>query len=154
MSYFKLIGNIKDILSIDSRIKTITEGEVDDLDQYRQNIPTMAHITVSSGTLEENLNVYNVVVSVLDKVDENNNITIDKFKGNDNRQEIFNKTDNIIRRFFMKFRGQAEGQNIYIDGQPSIDKVLETETSNRLAGWDMSFTVGVPNELIDSCETI
>ena len=154
MSYFKLINGIKDLLQSDSRIKTVTEGDIDDIDAYKQNIPAMAHIIVNGGTVNDNLNVYNVVVSVLDIVDENNNITQEKFLGNDNLQEVYNSTDNIIRRFYMKFKKQAQGDNIYIDGQPSFDKVLDTETQNRIAGWDLTFSVGVPDLTIDSCQEI
>ena len=154
MSYFKLINGIKDMLRSDSRVITITEGDVDDLDAYRQNIPVLAHIVVSSGTVEENLNIYSVVVSVLDIVTENNNITEEKFLGNSNLQEVYNNTDNIIRRFYMKFNKQATEDGLYIDGSPSFDKVLDSETQNRLAGWDLTFNVGVPDLNIDSCETI
>lgn len=151
MSYFKLIYGIKEVLNQDDRVKTITEGDIDDLDAYKQNIPAMAHIVVNSGTVEENLNVYDVVISVLDVVVENNNLTVEKFIGNDNRQEVYEKTDNIVRRFYMYFKRNSIGQDIYIDGQPSFDKVLDMETQNRLAGWELSFSVGVPNPEIDIC---
>jgi len=151
MSYFKLINGIKDTLRTDARVITITEGDIDDLDAYRQNIPIMAHIVVNNGTIEENLNIYTVVVSVLDIVTENNNITQEKFLGNDNLQEVYNNTDNIIRRFFMLMRRNSIGESIYIDGQPTFDKVLDTETQNRLAGWDLTFNIGVPSPEIDVC---
>ena len=110
----------------------------------------MAHIIVD-GTVEDNLNVYGVEVMVLDIVSENNNITVEKFLGNDNLQEVYNNTDNIIRRFFMLMRRNAEGESIYIDGQPTFEKVEEEETQNRLAGWRLSFNVGVPSSEIDVC---
>ncbi len=154
MSYFKLINGIKDLLQTDVRIKTITEGTISDIDAYKQNIPTMAHIVVDGGSTLDNLNTYNVVVSVLDIVVENNNVTEDKFIGNDNRQEVFNETDNIIRRFYMYFKRNAQGQDIFIDGSPTFDKVEEYETENRLAGWDLTFTVGVPNNIIDVCKDV
>ncbi len=154
MSYFKLIDGINTLLKTDSRIKTITEGDIDDLDQFRQNIPTLAHIIVSGGTTEDNLNIYDVTVSVLDIVTENNNLTVEKFKGNDNRQEVYNDTDNIIRHFYMRFRKQSESDNLFISGQPTFEKVLEDSTVNRLAGWDLSFQVGVPDLNINSCQVV
>tara|TARA_R110002020_G_scaffold216205_5_gene423637 strand:- start:133 stop:597 length:465 start_codon:yes stop_codon:yes gene_type:complete len=154
MSYFKLINGIKELLEVDERVKTITEGDISDLDAYKQNLPTLAHIVVDGGSALENLNTYNVVVSVLDIIVENNNITVDKFKGNDNSQEIYNQTDNIIRRFFMVFNRNAEGQDIFIEESPTFSKVEEYDTENRLAGWELSFTVGVPNDKIDVCDPI
>jgi len=151
MSYFKLINGIKDTLRTDARVITITEGYVDRVDEYKQNIPIMAHIIVDGGTVEDNLNVYGVEVMVLDIVSENNNITVEKFLGNDNLQEVYNNTDNIIRRFFMLMRRNSIGESIYIDGQPTFDKVLDTETQNRLAGWDLTFNIGVPSPEIDVC---
>jgi len=35
--------------------------------------------------------------------------------------------------------------------QPTFDKVLDTETQNRLAGWDLTFNIGVPSPEIDVC---
>lgn len=154
MSYFKLIYGIKEIFDADSRVKTITEGDIDDLDAYRQNIPTMVHIVVNSGNDNINAMEYDVVVSVLDIVSENNNITTEKFTGNDDRQEVFNRTQNIARRFLQSFRKQAEADNIYIVESPSYNKVLDEQTQNRLAGWDLSFTVGVPDLDMDICETV
>lgn len=154
MSYFKLIYGIKEIFDADSRVKTITEGDIDDLDAYRQNIPTMVHIVVNSGNDNINATEYDVVVSVLDIVSENNNITTEKFTGNDDRQEVFNRTQNIARRFLQTFRKQAEADNNYIVESPSYNKVLDEQTQNRLAGWDLSFTVGVPDLDMDICETV
>ena len=151
MSYFKLINGIKDILRTDTRVITITEGYTTDFDAYKQNIPVMAHIIVDSGTVSENLNIYSVQLWIVDIVVENNNITIEKFIGNDNLQEVYELTDNIARRFYMKFVRDSEGNDIYLDSLPSFEKVEETETQNRLAGWLLSFDVGVPNPEINIC---
>ena len=51
----------------------------------------------------------------------------------------------------MLMRRNAEGESIYIDGQPTFEKVEEEETQNRLAGWRLSFNVGVPSSEIDVC---
>lgn len=154
MSYFKLINGIHDLIKNGGGVITITEGQIYNVDSYRQNIPVIAHINISGGSLLENLNTYNCEVAILDLVDENNNLTEDKFKGNDNHQEVFNYTDHIIRRFIMAFRKFSEGQDIYLVGDPTIEAVYPDETQNRLAGWEVSFTVGVPNNLIDVCEPI
>ena len=151
MSYFKLINGIKEIFEGDGRVNTITEGYVTDFDAYKQNISPMAHIVIDNGTIEENLNFYSVEVMVVDIVVENNNPTIEKFIGNDNHQEVYNNMDNIARRFFMIFKKNSVGQDIFIEGSPTIDKIEETETENRLAGWRISFNVGVPSEEIDIC---
>jgi hypothetical protein len=151
MSYFKLINGIKDILRTDARVITITEGYTTDFDAYRQNIPVMAHIIIESGTVEDNFNVYNVQLWIVDIVVENNNLTEEKFLGNDNLQEVYELTDNIARRFYMYLKRNSVGEDIYIDGSPTFDKVEETQTENRLAGWLLNFSVGVPNPEIDIC---
>ena len=55
-----------------------------------------------------------LLLSVLDIVTENNNITVEKFLGNDNLQEVYNNTDNIIRRFFMLMRRNAMRGKVFI----------------------------------------
>ncbi len=154
MSYFKLINGIKYLLRADTRVITITEGYTTDFDAYKQNIPVMAHIIVDSGTVQDNLNVYSVQLWIVDIVVENNNITIEKFIGNDNLQEVYELTDNIARRFYMKFVRDSEGNDIYLDSLPTFEKVEETETQNRLAGWLLSFDVGVPNPEINICDEV
>lgn len=152
MSYFKLIEALRLVFEADTRIKTITEGDIDDLDLYRQNIPAMAHIIVSDGTMKDNLNTYDVLIQCVDIVSENNNITSEKFKGNDNRQEVFNDMDNVLRRAYMTFKRDAVADNINVLGDASISKILEETTQNRLAGWAATFQVEVPNDLINICE--
>ena len=78
-------------------------------------------------------------------------ITEEKFLGNDNLQEVYELTDNIARRFYMYLKRNSVGEDIYIDGSPTFDKVEETQTENRLAGWLLNFSVGVPNPEIDIC---
>ena len=154
MSYFKLINGIKDLLSSIDGINTVTEGYVEEKEKFLENKTTIAHISVESGSVLDNLNTYDVVVSFLDSVVENNNITKDVFMGNDNIQEVYNSTDHKARKFFMEFRKQAEGTNIFIEGLPNLDKTRDYETMNRVAGWDLTFTVGVPNDKINVCEAI
>ena len=151
MSYFKLINGIKDLLDADEGVSTVTEGYVTDFDAYKKNISPMAHFIVENGTMDDNLNYYSVDIMLVDIVVENNNETKEKFLGNDNHQEVFNDMDNVARRFFMKFKRNSVGQDIFIQGSPSFSKIEETETQNRLAGWRLTFEVGVPSPEIDIC---
>lgn len=114
----------------------------------------MAHIIISDGTIQDNLNVYNVLIQCVDIVSENNNITSEKFKGNDNRQEVYNDMDNVLRRAYLTFKRDAEQDNINILGDASVTKILEETTENNLAGWAATFTVEVPNKLMDICQQI
>ena len=51
----------------------------------------------------------------------------------------------------MYLKRNSVGEDIYIDGSPTFDKVEDTQTENRLAGWLLNFSVGVPNPEIDIC---
>ena len=151
MNYFKLINTLKEVLEEDSRIKTVTEGDIDNLDEWKQSIPGIAHIIVSGGTINDNLNVYDVLLQCVDRVDENNNPTTEKFKGNFNLQEVYNDMDDVIRRTFLKFRKRGEDDNITIVNGASFEKIDERETQNRMAGWSANFQVEVPNLIMDIC---
>lgn len=154
MSYFKLINGIKTVLQEDSRIKTVTEGDIDDFDQYKQNIPAMAHIVVDSADMLDNLNTFSVDINIVDAVVENNNLTIEKFIGNDNRQEVYNDIANVCRRVFQKLRKFSFGDNIYVQDGATLQKIYQFENDNRLVGWAISFIVEVPDLTIDICETV
>ena len=154
MSYFKLLTELKSILELDSRIKTITSDDVDDIDGYKQNIYSLAHIIIEDSNPTDNLSTYSVLVQCVDIVMENNNITTDKFKGNSNIQEVYNDMDNVINRMYGALSRRASGTNINVISKSPHTKILESQTDNRLAGWAASFQVEVPNLLMDVCEIV
>ncbi len=154
MSYLKLITGIKTVLDEDSRIKTITEGEIDDFDQYKQNIFAIAHIVVNSSDMQDNLDLWQVDIDIVDYVTENNNITVDKFKGNSNRQEVYNDMANVCRRVFLKLRKFSFGDKIYVQDGATREKIVQFANDNRLVGWTVSFQVEVPDLTIDICQVV
>ena len=154
MSYFKLLTELKSILELDSRIKTITSDDVDDIDGYKQNIYSLAHIIIEDSNPTDNLSTYSVLVQCVDIVMENNNITTDKFKGNSNIQEVYNDMDNVINRMYGALSRRSSGTNINVISKSPHTKILESQTDNRLAGWAASFQVEVPNLLMDVCEIV
>tara|TARA_R100000805_G_C3610769_1_gene111389 strand:+ start:1188 stop:1652 length:465 start_codon:yes stop_codon:yes gene_type:complete len=154
MSYFKLIQGLKEVLEQDSRIKTITEGDIEDFNAYKYDLPAIAHIDVEDGNFEENLTVLDVSIDFVDYVNVEQNITNEKFKGNDNRQEVYNDMLNVSRRVFQKIRKFSFDDKIYVRDAAPIRKIYQFANDNRLVGWTVQFQAEVPDVIIDICETI
>lgn len=154
MSYFKLIDGIKEFLETDNLVNTVLDADVEakTIDVYDRNIYSLAYIEVDDLQPGESLNTYTVVISFLDYVVENNNITVEKFKGNSNVQEVYSAMDNALTRFYLKINYIAQGLNINVININTARKIDQYETDNRIAGWEGSFQIEVPHENITVCE--
>lgn len=158
MAYFKLLTELKSILDSDSRIKTVLDNDVEGqlIDVYKQNIPALAHITISDFTPSEDAAVvtFSVLVQCIDIVTENNNLTTEKFKGNSNIQEVYSNMQNVITKMYNVLKKDVDGTNINILSVSPSSKILDGDTNNRLAGWATDFQVQVPNTDMDVCQVV
>jgi hypothetical protein len=155
MSYFKLINSIKDFIEDNNLVNTVLDADVEEktIDVYERNIYSLAYISVDDLTVGEKLNTYTVTIYFLDYVVENNNLTIEKFKGNSNIQEVYQAMDNALTRLFLKIQFIAKDLNINIINVNTAQKIDQYDTDNRIAGWEGSFQIEVPHDKITVCET-
>ena len=154
MSRFKLTSSIKVLLGEDKRVITQTIGTEDEYDSEKQNIPVLSHLYLGDINFGENYTYYDVQLTITDAVVENNNLTVDKWLGNDNREEVFSNISNIIKHFIGKLRTRSKEDDIFAIGEPNATPVFDFETVNNLSGYELSISIGVPELNINLCETI
>ena len=90
MSYYNILEKIKTELDNDPFTNTTTEGDLNDVDLSKQTIFPLTHVIVNNATFRSNIIAYSISILAMDVVDFSKEETTDKFRGNDNTQDIYN----------------------------------------------------------------
>ena len=149
ITYYNLLDTIKTQLLEDPQCNSVTEGSIYEIDLAKQTIMPYAHIQVNSASITERTNIFNVTVFCMDIVDKSKEETTDKFKGNDNEQDVLNTQFAVATRLLeLMRRGDLRNDNFALaDGSsPSLESFTE-RFENFYAGWAATFDVEVPNEM-------
>ena len=153
-SYYLLIQTLKDTFESDSRVSTVITDDSSALDNYKKNIFPLVHINViDSPFISEQTTAlvrFNVEVTVVDIRDVNKEIVNDKFWLNDNRNDIWNETRNILKEAENKLIKDIAKTDITIVTSTSADK-LSWAKENTLDGWQQTYTIDVPDTYTKSC---
>ena len=118
--FYQLSETIKEQLLQDQNINTVTTGNISDVNLNKQDIFPMGHIIVNSVVDEEQVLRFNISVLAMDIVDFSKSETIDRFKGNNNEQDILNTQLAVLNRLIQRLRkGQLYTEMYQLDGNPS-----------------------------------
>ena len=149
MSYYKVLKTWKDCFEADQFINTVTEGNTDELDLSNKNIYGLALIIIDGGNETQNTTIWNVKLQCVDVITTTNEVSTSKFISNDNEQDVYNTMHNVLRRAFLKFVRDTQDLGVIINDNAPFQKV--ENTTNRVVGWEHSFTVQVPDLEIAIC---
>jgi len=143
--YYEILTKLQTELNNDPLINTVSEGDIFSIDLNKQTIFPLCHIMVNSATFVDNVIQYNISIMAMDVVDISKEETTDKFRGNDNEQDILNTQINILNRLYEKLRrGNLYDDNYQVDGTPSLEPFID-RFENKLAGWTMTVNINTPN---------
>jgi len=148
-TYYNILDTIKNQLLQDPFCNQVSEGSIWEIDLDKQTIMPYSHIQVNNATLGEYTTTFNISVFCMDIVDKVKDSTTDKFKGNDNEQDVLNTQFAVASRLLeLMRRGSLSDNNFQLkEGtEPSIESFTE-RFSNFFAGWAVTFDVDVPNEM-------
>lgn len=153
-SYYTIIDTIKNQLEADEFVNTVTEGQIDDVDLAKQTIFPLSHVMVTnaSRTEEGRTLTYDVTVLCMDVVDKVDDEITDRFRGNDNEQDVLNTQYAVALRMVEVFDRGTNTSNFKLIGDPSFEPFTE-RFENHLAGWACSFQISVPNDMT-SCDDL
>ena len=90
-AYYNILETIKDSLITDLNVNTVTTGDIFDVDLAKQTIFPLSHIMVNSAVKNGNIYTFSLSVMLMDIVDINSDATVDKFRGNDNEQDVLKR---------------------------------------------------------------
>jgi hypothetical protein len=145
--FYQLSETIKEQLLQDQNINTVTTGNLSDVNLNKQDIFPMGHIIVNSVVDEEQVLRFNISVLAMDIVDFSKSETIDRFKGNNNEQDILNTQLAVLNRLIQRLRkGQLYTEMYQLDGNPSCLPFYD-RFENGLAGWTATMDVLIYNDI-------
>jgi len=148
-AYYEVLRLLKFSLENNKDIHTVTQGDISTMDLNKMNIYPLGHIDLDDGTFRENIIEFNCSIYAMDVIDTSNELTTDKFIGNDNEIDVFNTMLAVVRRTYLELVKDVYTNDITILGEPTIRKM--EGAVNNLAGWEMTFIIEVPDTIISVC---
>lgn len=145
-AYTYLIDTLREAFEGIPLVTSITTGSLDDIDNYKQTLFPLVHIIVNTMAPESNILRFNVTIMAMDIVNISETETTDRFRGNDNEQEVLNTTGIILIRVAELLRRGELNDRLEIDGTASCEPFTE-RFENLLAGWAMTLDIILPNEM-------
>ena len=145
-AYTYLLEELKAEIETIPMVTTVTQGGLDDIDNYKQTLFPLVHIIVNSVTASSNTFVFNVSSISMDVVDIAKDETTNIFYGNDNEIDVLNTTMVILTRIIeVLIRGELS-RKMEIVGTPNMQPFTE-RFENYLAGWTATMDIIVPNDM-------
>ena len=146
-SFYRIIDKIKQAASSEPFNNAVTFGDIADIDLRKQGMFPLAHITVNSATITENLVQQNMTIFFMDLVEVNNAEDESFFLGNDNKQDILNTQLALATRVVQLLRkGDLYREEFELLGDASCEPFTE-RFENMLAGWAVTFTINTRTEM-------
>tara|TARA_R110002110_G_scaffold42316_6_gene132939 strand:- start:2552 stop:3007 length:456 start_codon:yes stop_codon:yes gene_type:complete len=145
--YYEILTKLQTELNNDPLVSTVSSGDIFEVDLSKQTIFPLCHIMVNSATFVDNVIQYNISILSMDIVDISKDETTDKFRGNDNEQDILNTMISVLNRLYEKLRrGNLYDDNYQVDGTPNLE-IFVDRFENKLAGWTMTMNINTPNTM-------
>jgi len=144
--YYYILDKLREELINSPFVNTVSTGNLDDIDNYKQSIFPLAHIIVNNCTPENNILRFNISILAMDIVNISKDETINKFIGNDNEHDVLNTQLNVLIRVYEMLLRGALNDEIEVSGNPTCEPFTERFT-NYLAGWTMTLDIIMPNEM-------
>ena len=145
--FFQLTETIKAELLKDVNINTVTTGDITDVNLNKQDIFPLGHIIIDSVTDEEQVLRFNMTILACDIVNLSKDLTVDRFTGNNDVQDILNTQLAVLNRLTQRLRMGTLYTDMYqLDGVPTLTPFYD-RFENQLAGWSASITVLIYNDI-------
>ena len=145
--FYEITQQLKDSLIAEPFVNTVTFGNIDDIDLDKQNIFPLSHIIINNCSVGTSTLTFNISILFMGIVDVSNSETTDKFKGNDDEQDVLNTQLATAVRIINKLQRGDLFSSLYqviddVTCEPFMDRF-----ENKLAGWTATFDVEMQNEM-------
>ena len=148
---FYLVTNaIKDELINNASIKTVTFGDITEIDLEKATMFPLAHVIIESVTHSDKTMQFSYTVLTMEQIDSSKEYVNDLFLGNTNTHDILNTQLSVSNKLITRLRkGQLYEDGYHLVGDSTCEPFFD-RFENVLAGWATSFTVEIFNDL-DYC---
>ena len=145
--FYQLTETIKTELLEDKNINTVTTGDITDVNLNKQDIFPLGHIIINSVIDQEQVLSFNISILACDIVDQSKEFTVDRFKGNDDVQDILNTQLAVLNRLIQRLRKGTLYTDMYqLEGSPSLTPFYD-RFENQLAGWTATMDILIYNDI-------
>ena len=145
--FYQVTETIKTQLLSDPNVKTVTTGDITNIDLSKQTIYPLSHIIVNNVSNDDNILRFNLSVLSMDIVNISKKKSLDIFRGNNNEQDILNTQLAVLNKLAQVLRGGTLFQDLYqLDGTTNLEPFYD-RFENEMAGWAMTFDVIVNNDI-------
>ena len=132
--FYQITQTIKEELLKDVNINTVTTGDITDVNLNKQDIFPLGHIIINSVIDEENVLRFNMSILACDIVNQSKELTIDRFTGNNNVQDILNTQLGVLNRLTQRLRkGNLYSDMYQLENSPSLEPFYD-RFENQSAG--------------------
>ena len=146
-AFYDVTNQIKTALAAEPFVKTVTFGELSDVDLGKQTIFPLAHLIINNATVGEKIITFNASIVCMDIVDISKDEVTDIFVGNDNEQDILNTQLAVLTRVLNQFQwGDLYVNKFQISEDVSCEPFVD-RFENKLAGWTATFNILLQNEM-------
>ena len=145
--FYQVTETIKTQLLSDPNVKTVTTGDITNIDLSKQTIYPLSHIIVNNVSNDDNILRFNLSVLSMDIVNISKKKSVDIFRGNNNEQDILNTQLAVLNKLAQVLRGGTLFQDLYqLEGTTNLEPFYD-RFENEMAGWAMTFDVLVNNDI-------
>ena len=145
---YDILDKIKDRLRDNPNVFTVTFGDISDIDLNKTTIFPLSHLVINNVVFNESVINFEINMLSMDIVDKNkNDSNFDDFYGNDNLADVYNTQLQVVNDIVQQFRrGGLFAEQYQLLQNPSASP-FKDRFENELAGWDITFSVGVSNNI-------
>lgn len=148
--FYKVVDYLKETLSNDINVHTITHGLRSMTDIDKKNIFPLVHLQVTSSTVSNSMATFIFEVAVVDLRNISKQPVSDKFLGNDNELDNLNTCHAVLNRLVSILQNQNNNDGIQLVNVPTLQPII-FEESNLLDGWRCDLELIIPNNEIVVC---
>ena len=140
--YYEITTVLKDALEEDDFVNTVTKGGIYSVDTVKQTIFPLSHMYIPNVGHEGATLRFSVEILLLDIEDVTSVQTNDRFRGNNNTDDIHNTQLAVGVRLIERLRrGDLFTDDYQLsDGGANYEDVTD-EFENGLSGWRLSFDI-------------
>ena len=145
--FYQLTETIKEQLLLDKNINTVTTGDISDVNLNKQDIFPLGHIIVNNVVVNEQTLDFNISVLACDIVNQSKDETADRFRGNNNVQDILNTQLSVLNKLVQRLRmGDLYTDMYQLNGTANLDPFYD-RFENQLAGWSATMDIQIYNDI-------
>lgn len=150
-TYFSVLETLRNELLRQDKVRTVTAGDITQVDLDKQTIFPLAHIIVNDVSFETQIITYNISVLLMDIVHDDTTTNEPLLYNNDNEDYVLNSMLHIGNYVTDRLsKGTLYDGNQFVERSTVTAEPFKDRFENELAGWAFTFDLTLRNN-IDRC---